>query len=569
MPSWSADVRALTLDLVRVPSITDTPDETAFARHLYALLAALPYFQAHPEQLRLERTDDDLHERYNLFALVRGSGAQTVVLSGHYDVVAVENYGQLAPWAFDPEALLPRLIAELRASGRNPADRLALADLLSGDYLPGRGTLDMKSGLAAGIAVLRRFAAEPGRDGNLLLVATPDEENASHGMRAAALTLPRLAHAWELELTAAINLDAALDRGDGREGQAVFLGSVGKLLPSVYVVGRNTHAGAPFDGINAALLAAEITRRIDCNASLADQSGDTVAPPPVCLKQIDRKTQYDVTTPSAVWSYYNVLSQRRSAVDVLQLIVGEVRAALDSALDYLDAQAQQHLARGGAASGHARFEPLVLTLAELHARVIEQGGPAARRALDDRAHALAADPALDTPALSCALTETLWSWSGLSGPAAVVGFASQYYPPTHIDHDRPRQARLRSAALSQTAALAAERDVPIRIESLYAGISDMSFLGSAASPAEVATVAANSPAWSTRLRFDYGLVRALDLPTINVGPAGRDYHQRTERVRMSYSFDIVPELIWRITRQVLAATPDDQQIALSVSSASA
>ena len=53
-------------------------------------------------------------------------------------------------------------------------------------FLPGRGLLDMKSGIAAGIAVVEAFAADPARRGNLLFAATPDEEDRSVGMRAAA-----------------------------------------------------------------------------------------------------------------------------------------------------------------------------------------------------------------------------------------------------------------------------------------------------------------------------------------------------------------------------------------------
>src|SRR5689334_16259898 len=150
--SWFAQVHDLTLALVRLPSVTNTPDELAFARRFHALLAAHPYFQAHPEHLRIERAPDDPRGRSNVFALVRGAGPETIVLAGHYDVVSVANYGDLAPYAHDPPALLPRLIADLSAGAQGDADRQALDDLKGGAFMPGRGALDMKSGLAAGIA---------------------------------------------------------------------------------------------------------------------------------------------------------------------------------------------------------------------------------------------------------------------------------------------------------------------------------------------------------------------------------------------------------------------------------
>jgi arginine utilization protein RocB len=54
-----------------------------------------------------------------------------------------------------------------------------------------------------------------------------------------------------------------------------------------------------------------------------------------------------------------------------------------------------------------------------------------------------------------------------------------------------------------------------------------------------------------RIGFDYSCARELDLPVINVGPWGRDYHQRLERVYMPYSFGVLPELVWRITGDLL------------------
>ncbi len=305
---WQPRVRDLTTTLVRWPSITNSPGEHAFAAELHGLLATWPYFAANPDDLWVEQAPEDQRQRSNVWALVRGHGPATVVLSGHYDVVSIANYGALAPWACDPPALLPRLIAALAAEHSTAADAAALADLQSGDYLVGRGALDMKGGIAAGLAVLEAWSELPEPRGNLLFVATPDEEDSSQGMRAAALALPRIAAARSLALRAAINLDSAGEQGDEGLGRAVFWGSVGKLLPTVFLVGRETHAGNPFDGVNVNLLAAAITQRIECCAALADVGAGEAAPPPVNLKQGDLKNYYDVTTPTTAWSTYNVLN---------------------------------------------------------------------------------------------------------------------------------------------------------------------------------------------------------------------------------------------------------------------
>src|SRR5262245_52122005 len=123
--SWFDQVRDLTLALVHFTSVTGTPGEVAFAQYLHDLLAARPYFVANPADLRIERAPDDPHDRSNVFALVRGAGPETVLLTGHYDIVSVANYGNLASYACDPEALLPRLIADLETGAQGAAERQA------------------------------------------------------------------------------------------------------------------------------------------------------------------------------------------------------------------------------------------------------------------------------------------------------------------------------------------------------------------------------------------------------------------------------------------------------------
>ena len=58
-------------------------------------------------------------------------------------------------------------------------------DLKSGDYLFGRGTMDMKMGLALHLHLLEIASSEKWPI-NLMLLTVPDEEVNSAGMRAAA-----------------------------------------------------------------------------------------------------------------------------------------------------------------------------------------------------------------------------------------------------------------------------------------------------------------------------------------------------------------------------------------------
>ena len=551
--TWFDRVHKLTTSFVRQQSVNGTSGEIAFATYLYKRLAAWPYFAEHPTNLRVAPAPDDPLGRSNVFALVRGNGATAVALAGHYDVVAIENYGALASYACDPAALLPRLIDELQHS---QADALALADLTSGEWMPGRGALDMKSGLAAGVALLERFAEQIERgerpDGNLLLLATPDEEVTSHGMRAAAAQLPRLAREWGLDLVAAINLDSTTDRGDGRDGQTIFLGSVGKLLPSVYVAGRETHAGAPFDGVSASLLAAEITRAVEYSPELADLAGGETAPPPVCLKHGDLKPGYDVTTPAAAWCYYNQLTHHWPPDEVLARYLHLVQTAVNAALAHVHDRARRYAELAGAPLSLPDWRGQVLTFGELRRLALAQDSTIVEQELDALTARLADGPAIDLPHYCLKITELLWRHSGLSGPAAVVGFASLPYARVMLDESKPTHQRLRAVVERQAAALAAESGTAIRLRPFFPGISDMSFLGGVDTPADRAALAEQTPAWGTRIRDASSADERLDLPVVNIGPWGRDYHQRLERVYMPYSFGLLPELLWRIIGELFA-----------------
>ncbi len=164
--------------------------------------------------------------------------------------------------------LLPALLDRL-AQPATGAEARARDDLASGQFLPGRGLLDMKAGLAAGLAALEAFAAEPLRQGNLLFVAVPDEEVISIGARSLARAIPAIEAEHGLSIGAIINLDCIGDDGDGASARAIAEGSVGKLLLTAFAVGQQSHASHPYQGFNAGAIAAALAARIEWSPELA------------------------------------------------------------------------------------------------------------------------------------------------------------------------------------------------------------------------------------------------------------------------------------------------------------
>lgn len=521
------------LTLTERPSVTGTGDEMTFGPWLADVLATCGRFGA-AEVWTFPVGDGD--GRHCVAMLLRGTGAATVILTGHYDTVTTADYGALAPLATKPDALAAALIKDLADAVEGSGGRLALDDLASGAFLPGRGLLDMKSGLAAGLAVAESFAAQGGSAGNLLFLAVPDEEASSAGARAAAVALQGIAAKRGLDCVAAINLDAIADAGDGSAGRAIALGTVGKVLPMAFVAGVATHSGFPYNGLNAAVLLAAICARVEWAAELTDDTAAQAGTPPSLLSMRDGKTGYDVTTPATAFAAWNVLFHRRRPEDILTAFETLCRAAVQGCVAALAARAKQHRLPGGDALPDVqvcRYE------AVLHdARL--------RGDVDAQLTALAADfspRGLSLPEINARAMDLVWQASGRSGPAVVVGFGSVPYLATHLSGSAP--ARRLKQAVHQVAKSAGS----VVVTDYFAGISDMSFFGQA-DEAVLSCVAANTPVWGTLIGWPKNGALA-QVPTVNIGPWGRDYHTPLERLNLDYAFNVLPGLIRDVVARVL------------------
>lgn len=529
------------LALTEMPSVTGSEDEAAFATKLAAMLRASPAFADAPDSVWTIPAEGR-EGRACVGGLVRGTGRRTMVLTGHFDTVQTGDYGPLQPLAIAPDALKAALLEHLDPEDGSEAEKLAHADLSGPDFLPGRGLLDMKSGLAAGLAVAEAFAADPERDGNLLFLAVPDEEVNSAGARAAVRALPGIAERLGLRLEAAINLDAIADNGDGSYGRAVALGTVGKLLPSAFVVGRAVHASYAVRGVNAAALAGAIAAAVEWSPDLTEKTAGEVGSAPTLLGLRDSKTGYDVTTPESVWMFWNVATHRRGPEAVLETFGHLVREATGPLLAAL---------RGRRLPGDDDAPPPPAEAPVLTYEALRAETKARTPDLDERLAAFAkavAAEGLDLPEQCRRITEHLWGLSGKAGPAVVLGFASMPYLPTLLDGE-PRARRLRAAVEKATRTVGDRHGAPIAVRGYFPGISDMSFLGDG-DEASIPAVAANTPAWGAGISWPEGPALA-GVPIVNAGPWGRDYHTMLERLHTPYAFRVLPELVADICERVL------------------
>jgi arginine utilization protein RocB len=153
-----------------------------------------------------------------------------------------------------------------------------------------------------------------------------------------------------------------------------------------------------------------------------------------------------------------------------------------------------------------------------------------------------------------ALVQRLWSLSGRSGPAVIVYFSPPFYP-----HVKASPSPLHEAVAEVAAG---HPEIPLVTCEYFPFLSDMSYLR-LDSDIEASALTANMPLWHAPGDPDYPggyslpleAIRQLDLPVVNLGPYGRGAHQRGERALMSYSFAVLPQLVYE-TIMKLATAPE-------------
>lgn len=496
----SRDARALATRLIALRSVS--PDPVGEALCGEALADALP---AAVEQGFWPAADG----RPVVWARLRGahgSGhAPAMILLGHYDTVGVAEFAALndahgEAVAFDPHRMRALLVERAaRDALPEPVRRDVREELQHpGTWMFGRGALDMKSGLAAGIAALGALAARPPA-GDVWFVATPDEECESAGMFAAVQRLAALAAGGQRFL-GVLNLDYG-------DAPALYTGVRGKMLGGVWIAGVPAHASDPAAGVDAAELAAALALRLVHDEALAS----ALESPPALLRLRDRKPHYDVQTAAEAEVHLNLMigdTPPRVVLDAFQRAVAEAAA-----------HAQATVATR---EGRRAYDVRTLTWSDLpHVE------SAARESL-------AGEDARERTLLR--VRERVLA-AGIAAPAVVSFLLPPFYPAS-LEAEGPLAAAARRAC--------AAHDIPDR--GPYPHISDVSYLRWSD---DAAAAAAAIPIFGSAYRLPVEAMRALDLDVVNVGPWGHDAHGLYERVRADFVFDELPAVIERICREAL------------------
>lgn len=542
------DVLLLTKQLVNIESIVNTNGEKEIAQVLYTMISTFPYFTVNPTFIKMAQTIDDEQERYNVTAFVKGTKGtsnKTVILMGHLDTVGIDDFNQHKEYACDPE----QLMAELRKESQ-PKEIAEHLD--SDDWLFARGVLDMKSGVASHLYLLKYYSEHPEElDGNLLFIAECDEEDGSHGILSALKDLKEWKTEHNFEYIAAINSDFVSPRFEGDTNRYIYKGTIGKLLPSFFITGAETHVGSCFEGLDPNFIAAELTRQIDYNPELCNESNGEITVPPVSLKQTDLKPSYTVQTALSAYVYYNFFIYSWSPKDVLDKLRAQANIAFNNALTLYKDRYHTYCKISDEPVQDIPWTSKVMTYEQMNQMLIADNGAAYTDHMNSFHEQLLLDKSLDTRMYAARVVEEAWKWMKDKSPAIILFYSSLYSPRIEIKGENEVEKNLIEALEYAVEKIQPKYPQPIVTRNFFPYISDMSFVALSDDEDGIHAVSNNNPGWGTKHFVNYQDIRDINVPVINIGPYGFDAHKKFERMEMTYSLEMVPNITNEVINRLL------------------
>lgn len=536
-------VELLTKRLVQIPSVNGTVGEKNKVDQIKQWIATFPYLQQFPDRLWEQPIPGDSMGRKNIFALLKceNGSKRTVIYHSHLDTVGVKDYGAIEKDAFSPDAL-EQFFKKFKA------DPELQHEALSEDWLFGRGALDMQSGIAVHLANLLYFSKHPEKlNGNLLVMFNSDEEVEHKGIIAAISELKRLRDEAGLEYVGAVNNDFVSPLYDSDATRYIYTGAAGKLLPSFYIYGRESHVGETLKGIDSTLVASEINRRINNNMDLAEDINGEVVMPPSCLYQRDGKEAYNVQTPYKTYMYFNYFLYEEGPTQVIRKLKQITYDACAAVGEQLQQNYSKSISKTGYPASHISWHLEVSTLQE-YSTLLKERGFDVNGIIKNVLHT---NRGMELRELSFKIVDALQQEDSEKRPRVILFFSPPHLPHSYLDMDSSKDWFINDALHETVDEFGNEHSLSIK--RFFPFLSDSSYLSLHESDEELQTMIDNFSIWNDEYSIPVRDIRSLSIPAINIGVYGKDAHKWTERVFKPYSFSTVPMMIRGLTKRLLNA----------------
>jgi len=410
----------------------------------------------------------------------------------------------------------------------------------------------MKGGGAIQLTLLKRHTGASGWKGNLILLALPDEENLSAGMRAAIDLLAELKEKYSLNYLYAFNSEPH-QRKKSDTG-LMSEGSVGKILASVYVRGFLSHVGKVFEGLNPVAVLSEIAAQTELSPAFSDIVGGESAPPPTWLYLRDRKDNYDVSMPLGAGGCISILTLDSNPMEVLKRLKQVASDSFDAVIDRMNEKYRVFCRNTGQEEKQLPWKTSVMTYSELleeaHTGFGEAFTVSYQKELERVGEKIKSGE-MDLMESSFVLTEHVYNFITDLSPRVVLGFVPPYYPNVSnllLDGQPEEQESLAANLSGFSESCFGHR---YDREYYYTGISDLSYFALKDSKGIREEMEKDMPLYGSTYTIPLEKIETLSMPCMNIGPWGKDFHKLTERVFKPDLYERTPALLNHAIRIVL------------------
>ena len=408
----------------------------------------------------------------------------------------------------------------------------------------------MKCGVATIMTIMEEFSKNIDElEGNIIFAAVCDEEGNSGGMLSVVPELIKLREDKGYEYLAVIDTDYAAPRYIGDETRYVYVGTVGKLMPSFYVVGKETHVGEPYKGLDPNQIAGEITREFNLNTKYCDMADGEVSLPPITLRQQDLKPEYSVQISKTSYLYFNYATHCSTPDAVMEKMIYGANIAFENVVNDLNAQYKKYAKMSNYPYGKLPWSPRVISYNELLEKVKKEKGQELDRRIEELSSKLIDDPNVDERVFALKLVELVHNMWSDKDPVVIAYFSPPYYPHIFVKGEEDKERKL-IEAVDEAIAVAGDKFNIIK-KKFYPYISDLSYAAAPREEKAVESLKGNMPGYGTRYNLPLKEMQELNLPVVNIGPFGKDAHKFTERVEKDYSFNIAPGIVYETVKRLL------------------
>ncbi len=537
-PNVAKRVEEIALDLASTLSVVDTAGEIEAAKKVYDIFSKMEYYKKNPQNLYFVDSKGDTLGRKSVIAIMEGEKARTdktILMIGHLDSVGITDYGNLKEYANQPL----KLTEKFKQIELPPAVK---ADLDSGDYLFGRGLFDMKAGDAIIMSIMEMISEDiQNFEGNLIFAAVCDEEGNSAGMLNCVGEFVKLQKEKKYDYLALLDADYITEEYEGDPNKYIYIGTVGKVMPTFYVVGKETHVGESFKGIDPNQIAAAITTRINLNPEFSDVADGEVTLPPITLKQRDLKTEYSVQIAKSAVVFFNYATHCSTPEIILNKMLKAGEECFSEVIETLDKRYKMFCEMA-----KREYKPLpwvarTMSFDKLCAAVRKEV-PELNEKIKAKAEALMKEN-IDSRDRSTKIVEYVHDMWSDKNPVVIVYFSQPYYPHIFVEGKRPKEKALLEAV--ELAVKETKSDYKLGFKKFFPYISDLSYGAVPEEEGIVETFQENLPGYGITYDLPFEDIRALNLPVLDIGSFGKDAHKFTERIEKKYTFNVAPELLYR------------------------